>query len=200
MEKEDCPICMCELENPVLLPCCQHLFCGGCILKCSETKNSCPMCRSVIHFQNVTSIVSKDKHSKKDTRYIPNKPKSKQDCLIDLIKRELQYNPRKKFIVFSSYDETFDLIRNDFKTGDISFVELTGTKAMKNKRLNSYRNGDTSVIFLNSKTNCAGINLQETTDIILYHDMDEMYETQIIGRANRIGRKEDLTVHRFIYV
>ena len=54
---------------------------------------------------------------------------------------------------------------------------------------------NTQVIFLNSKYNGAGINLQEATDIILYHEMNFNTETQIIGRANRIGRKIPLNVH-----
>ena len=51
------------------------------------------------------------------------------------------------------------------------------------------------MIFLNSNCNGAGINLQEATDIILYHKMTETTQNQIIGRANRIGRLECLNVH-----
>ena len=43
---------------------------------------------------------------------------------------------------------------------------------------------------LNYINNGAGINLQEATDIILYHEMNEDLSTQIIGRANRIGREK----------
>ena len=38
------------------------------------------------------------------------------------------------------------------------------------------------MLCLNSINNGAGINLQETTDIILYHKMSPQIETQIIGR------------------
>ena len=51
------------------------------------------------------------------------------------------------------------------------------------------------MIFLNSNFNGAGINLQEATDIILYHEMPLNVQNQIIGRANRIGRTEALNVH-----
>jgi SNF2 family DNA or RNA helicase len=61
--------------------------------------------------------------------------------------------------------------------------------------LNSFKTGETEVIFLNSRYCCAGINLQDATDIILYHEMNFNAETQIIGRANRIGRKVSLNVH-----
>ena len=52
-----------------------------------------------------------------------------------------------------------------------------------------------TINFLNSRNNGAGINLQECTDIILYHRMEDSTTTQILGRANRIGRTEELNVH-----
>jgi SNF2 family DNA or RNA helicase len=65
----------------------------------------------------------------------------------------------------------------------------------REKRLKSFRERDTSVIFLNSTFNGAGINLQEATDIILYHEMSTDTQNQILGRANRIGRQKPLQVH-----
>ena len=42
----------------------------------------------------------------------------------------------------------------------------------------------------------AGLNLQETTDIILFHDLSIEREQQVLGRALRLGRKNPLVVHR----
>ena len=47
--------------------------------------------------------------------------------------------------------------------------------------------------------NGAGINLEMATDIILYHEMPLAIREQVIGRALRIGRKEDLTVHNLVF-
>ena len=44
----------------------------------------------------------------------------------------------------------------------------------------------------------AGINLQEATDIIMYHSISSEHRRQIIGRANRIGRTCELTVHNLV--
>ena len=65
----------------------------------------------------------------------------------------------------------------------------------RDKIIHDYKFQDTNVLCLNSVNNGAGINLQETTDIILYHKMQPHMETQIIGRSNRIGRKTNLSVH-----
>ena len=64
--------------------------------------------------------------------------------------------------------------------------------------LNYFKEGKIKVLFLNSNNNGAGINLQEATDIIMYHGIDKQHRQQIIGRANRIGRICDLTVHNLV--
>jgi SNF2 family DNA or RNA helicase len=74
-------------------------------------------------------------------------------------------------------------------------VEIKGHVKTIEKNLEYYRSGIIKVLFLNSNTSAAGINLQGTTDIILYHQMSTNNENQIIGRANRIGRDIDLDVH-----
>jgi SNF2 family DNA or RNA helicase len=78
---------------------------------------------------------------------------------------------------------------------DISFIEVKGGVDERKKNIKSFKSGNIQVIFLNSRFNGAGINLQESSDIIVYHRMDNSTLNQIIGRANRIGRIESLNVH-----
>jgi SNF2 family DNA or RNA helicase len=191
---EDCSICYNNLEDPVLLPKCQHLFCGACILEWYKTKNTCPLCRSQEDLNSLIYI--KDGKDEKKIDEAETKLMSKPKTIINVIKNQ---DNNSKFIIFSDYDETFNQLKTLFLENEIKWIELTGTSITKNKKLKSFKEGDISVIFLNSKINCAGINLEECTDIILYHDMDYNVQTQIIGRANRIGRKTNLTVHKFQY-
>ena len=72
---------------------------------------------------------------------------------------------------------------------------LKGSTKTIQKNIDMFKTGKLQVIFLNSNFNGAGINLQETTDMILYHKMPQSTYRQIIGRAERIGRKESLRVH-----
>ena len=50
-------------------------------------------------------------------------------------------------------------------------------------------------MFLNTQNNASGVNLQESTDIILYHEMSENTMQQVVGRALRLGRNIPLSVH-----
>lgn len=116
---------------------------------------------------------------------------SKAETIVQIINDK----PDGKFIVFSGHDESFDLIKKSFKDNDTAYVEIKGGRESREKKLAMYQTGDVNTIFLNAKFNGAGINLEMTTDIIIYHDMDPLVEIQLIGRANRVGRVGALTIH-----
>jgi SNF2 family DNA or RNA helicase len=127
-------------------------------------------------------------------RQLPKRKQTKQEKIIDIINS----NPNGKYIVFSSFDETLTIIRNTLKDDDIEFTEISGTMSSRSKKIDNFKYGGTNVLFMNSMSNGAGINLQEATDLILYHRMPEDLETQIIGRAHRIGRRLSLNVHHLV--
>lgn len=184
-----CPICYSSIEKPVMEPKCQNIFCGSCLLNWLKNNMSCPYCRSKVDSKELVYINSSiSENNKNDTKI---ELLTKQDQLIKIIKSK----PDGKFIVFSSHDETFTNIRLILKSENISFTEIKGTFNSRDKHIQDFKDGKIPVIFLNSGYNGSGINLQESTDIILYHDMSVDTQSQIIGRANRIGRTLPLTVH-----
>lgn len=198
---EDCSICYSELQDPVLLPCCQNIFCGPCIVKWMESNKSCPLCRSNIDiklltciYKNNESVAMKKQSEKneKDVKEIKTKPKT----VLDIVQYGLQ--EKKKFLIFSMYDESFSIIRRELDDNKIDFVEISGTKAMRDAKLKRFKEGKVNIVFLNSRFNGAGINLEMATDIILYHEMPPAIEEQVIGRALRIGRECNLTIHHLV--
>jgi hypothetical protein len=183
----DCNICLEPISNPVMESKCQNIFCGSCLLKWLENKTTCPLCRENITPDQLIYI------TQCKLTNIPLKIKqleTKINTIINLIK-----NKEGKFIIFSEWDQTFIPIRNILLTNNINFIELKGTVKERQTNLNNFKFGNIKVIFLNSHFNGSGINLQEATDIIIYHEMNTSTLNQIIGRANRIGRTEPLSIH-----
>ncbi len=120
--------------------------------------------------------------------------------------------PEKDFrssTIQSQFLKTCDVSVTDFKIEPFTMVIFGGAGDLsqrlllpslfhlfgEEKLIKEFKSGKTRVIFLNSRNNGAGINLQECTDIILYHQMETSTTTQILGRANRIGRTDELNVH-----
>ena len=47
MERDECPICTCELDGTLAtLGCCKKIMHVECLVKCMKVKLSCPMCRA----------------------------------------------------------------------------------------------------------------------------------------------------------
>ena len=85
--------------------------------------------------------------------------------------------------------------KNNTFWGDINCSVLKGSMATIEKRINEFKNGKIKVLLMNSESYCAGMNLQCTTDVIIYHNLNSDIEKQAIGRAQRIGRTSKLNVH-----
>jgi hypothetical protein len=188
---EDCSICYDNIKNHTMVSCCQNIFCGDCIMKWLQTNhNTCPLCRHVIRPSDLSFIGNEEK--KEDES---DQKKTKKKTVIDIINNCVETN--RKVILFSSYDETFDIIRKDLDDNKIEFAELSGQRSVRESKLENFTSGRINVIFLNSRFNGAGINLEVADDIILYHRMSEGLKKQVLGRALRIGRKESLVIHEF---
>lgn len=184
-----CCICMAKLTEPILEPNCHNLFCGKCLLTWLQKSQNCPLCRNKIDTTKLIYLKNNNSGSSKDVEQNENQTQIQRTLSIILKNRE------GKFLIFSSYDASFSPICSLLLENNISFSEIKGNSKLREKKLENFRNGSTQVIFLNSSFNSAGINLQETTDIILYHEMPSSTQNQIIGRANRIGRVRALNVH-----
>jgi hypothetical protein len=56
-EREKCPVCLEKLgETNIFITKCGHTFCGECILRNNQFRNSCPLCRN----QMVTNVTGAD--------------------------------------------------------------------------------------------------------------------------------------------
>ena len=209
--EEDCTICYSTINDPILIPCCQNIFCGNCIMKWMDTNKSCPMCRSsinvkeLVYVKNDVNDVNDVNDTKDDEKVCENQGSkkveinklSKQDKVLEIISTGLFEN--KKFLIFSMYDESFLIIRRVLDNHNIDFVEISGSKATRDSKIRKFKENKVNVVFLNSRFNGAGINLETATDIILYHEMPSGIKDQVIGRALRIGREKSLTIHNLVF-
>jgi SNF2 family DNA or RNA helicase len=196
MLNDNCIICCEKFKNPVLEPNCQNLFCGECLLTWLQRKDSCPTCRVRVNPRNLIYVEMREnaEGSSEETKFNNDVRMTKLQKVLDIIEN----NESGKFLVFSEYDSTFYPMCDALREKDIGFMEMKGSVKTRERNIELFKTGKIPVLFLNSTYNAAGINLTEATDIILCHQMTESQETQIIGRANRIGRTQKLKVHHLL--
>lgn len=185
----NCSICYEKFKEPVVEPFCQNIFCGSCIFKWLKTNQNCPFCRKEIDLKQLIYIATKEDKQEKKIDVC-----TKEDKILELINSGTD----KKFVIYSSWNETFTLIRSVLDSRNIPYLELKGEPNNKFEKMQKFKKGQINVAFLNSRNETAGINIQETTDLILYHKLSDGDYQQILEKANRIGRTKHLTVHHLV--
>lgn len=201
-ESSTCPICYDKVNNITLCGNCNTKFCLECItmwLASSSGKCQCPFCRSEITNQSL--IIVSDKCVNPEKKKV-NVLKSKLENLNSIVKDRL--NNKAKILIFSKYDGSFKDIKSKLISSQIEFSQILGSATRINNVVENYnRDFDDpkaiNVLLLNSQHFGSGLNLQNSSDIILYHHMSDELTNQVVGRAQRPGRVGKLNIWRLCY-
>ena len=86
----------------------------------------------------------------------------------------------------------------DLNNNNITYAELKGNTSHMVNILNDFRNSKIKVILLNTLYAGSGIDISFATDVIIYHQMG-LHKNQAIGRAQRVGRVNQLYIHNLCY-
>lgn len=185
-----CPICMYDIEHPIMLSC-THSYCASCIVKWISTNMNCPECRCKIDTDNMISVVNEN-----DCQPVAEKKSTlnKIDTLMEII----QKNPNGKYLIFSKYDSGFLKLMTKLIECDITCSELKGNTSHMMNVLEKFKSGKLKVILLNTHFAGSGIDISYATDVIIYHSMG-LEKHQAIGRAQRVGRTDTLNIHYLCY-
>lgn len=197
VDNETCAICYETMSAPTCVPCCKHFFCGGCILESLKRNTACPFCRAKISVQELKIITKKDgRRSKKVDETLNNELLHKPEALLKLITD----NATGRFIVFSRYENPFAKIENLLTEHNIRVAQVKGNKDVIYSLLDKFKKNEIRVLLLNSEHFATGMNLEAASHVVLYHgNMTPNERQQIIGRAQRLGRTDSLTVVQMLH-
>jgi hypothetical protein len=193
--KESCPICLEDFESvvPGVLPCCNQLYCIACL---AQIKNTCPTCRTTFTMDKINVIMNDGVDKNKKQNEVKEKSQiTKIDALIKLLKDK----PKGRFLLFSNYDQTFENLKQRMTEEGIKFSRVIGSGSVVNKTIQRFTDGEIRVLMLNAINYGSGLNLQMATDIVIYHQLSLELETQVIGRAQRLGRDTELNVYYLLH-
>ena len=195
VKDEICAICFEEPKVPTFVLCCERLFCGSCIINCIQRNPSCPLCRSALDFKRIRQLDT-DNSSNSEVKEVEpeqKKPK-KKDALLKLI---TETNGR--FLIFNRYDNPFLEIEGELLQRGIRVATVKGNKDHISNTLKQFEKGEIQVLLMNSMQAGVGMDLKSATHIVLMHAMKLEEEKQIIGRAIRLGRTEQLNLVRLLH-
>ena len=111
-------------------------------------------------------------------------------------------NPVKKYLIFTEYESALNSkITSILDKYGLTYARIRGSSVSISSMVETYRQADDkiNVLLINSKYFGSGLNLENTSDIIILHKMQADIEMQVIGRAQRYGRKTNLNVWKLYY-
>jgi hypothetical protein len=105
-----------------------------------------------------------------------------------------------KTVVVSNYEESLSFIAACIEKAGLLVFHLGGSSDNISHTLSKFENTDNSVLLINSRKHCAGMNLHFCTDLIYFHKInDPNIEGQVAGRIQRIGRVYNARLHFILY-
>jgi SNF2 family DNA or RNA helicase len=198
--EETCGICIDTMAIPTMVHCCKMLYCYECINDWMTTygNKTCPYCRHPITSKDLDTIITVPAATGGEGaggEESSDEIKSKDDTIGQLFKRGITTGEFKKVLIFTEHDASIDNIEKVLDKQGVKYISYRRSVSGFTNIV-KYIEGDVQVVILNSVSHGAGLNLQKTSDVILYHKMSPGLELQAIGRAQRPGREEALRIWR----
>jgi hypothetical protein len=205
LKDEPCMICLEKLDSCTVTPCCQNLACSTCLLTwiISVRNNNhrgnspCPCCRANISTDQLRYINSQVSTINVVSSLVNpidpavrRSPYTKEGTISKLVKA----NGASKFLIYSKARQNRNIAREIGTTA----ATVEGTQSEKERVIANYKTGATKCIFLNPTSMAPGLNLENTTDIVVYEKVSSAVMLQILGRALRLTRPADMKL--FVHI
>lgn len=199
-DNDVCSICYDEIENKTITKCCQNPFCFKCIHIWLSKRAVCPLCKDRMTGTDMYVISENAGPSKiiEEEMIDENEFSEKWEKAKNF---EILIKKKKgaKMLVFSNYESTFTNIIPVLQRNGVRYDFIKGNGAQINAIVNRYMGNQLDVLLVNARYYATGMNLENTSDIVMFHKFETQMEQQVIGRAHRFGRTEPLNVHYLLH-
>lgn len=200
-DSDMCPVCCDEIENCTITRCCNNSFCFECITKSISLLKTCPVCRATMR-QDDLIVVTDTAGGEKEPE---QKKIEKRDAFQHIIDANKKWSEETghacKYLVYSDSYYSLDNGYSVLYENGIRSAVIKGSIGAVTNTINKYRENtnELQALMVNSRYAASGMNLENTTDVVIWHSMERNKIAQIIGRAQRPGRKLPLRVHFLSY-
>jgi len=173
--------------------CCGITFCTPCLSAWFEKISRCPRCCKEV--KRGHPFLEQD-DDPIDVSTGAATPKDKMETFHEILKKEIA-RENFRILVFSDMTGTFIKVQEILKKENLPLAEIEGNQYTMDRAIADYKSGKRPVLLVDSQSYGAGMNMEMTTCVIIMHKTEREY--QIIGRAQRLGRKDRLYVHHLAY-
>lgn len=196
---DDDDVCCICLENTcvkAVVPCCAAKMCLVCIARWVLQNFSCVLCRRPLTFS--------DLHVIEDQGPITEDVDETYDYGVHLSKLQnleviLFAHAGAKALIYSDHDKNFDDICDCLTKIGKTYDFVRGGPRQISNTVEAYKDDRIDVLLINSSHYGGGLNLENTTDVLMFQALNTEVEKQVIGRAQRMGRTSNLRVWHILH-
>ena len=107
----------------------------------------------------------------------------------------------RRFLIFIAQDRAREELCSCLTQSGVQWSDLVKkVRSIRNSTLAAFKSGTTNVLVMRSAVDCAGLNFEYVSDVILMSRVIEPeHEQQAIGRLQRLGRDYPAQVHYIRY-
>ena len=211
----ECPVCICDIENKVVLDCCKNVMCFSCIITSLLSRVNCPICRKEINVKDDLILISDDIMIEEEEKHIidyldfnsvfgESNLISKNENFEKLIKHIITINQSKniktKLMICYGYDnyndnKNIEKIFNTLLDNNIRFenwYNVFSGYRRSTEIINQYTKEDLiDCLIISNKSKQSNYLFDTTTDIIFYDNSvyDEIKDYTINISSGMIRKK-----------
>lgn len=142
-------------------------------------------------YRNQSNLITTKLESLADISTLQYKEKYLEN---DIVEKMLE-DKTSKWLIFNDNGNVLVKYQSFLQTKEIKSLMLDGgNQKLIEKTIKDYKEGDVQVLLLNSMIEGAGMNLENTTHLLFMHKTEEKFIEQVMGRAQRFGRKLPLNI------
>ena len=199
--REDCPICLENLHNPVITAC-AHVFGSECIERVIETQHRCPMCRAEpLELESLVRPAVDLGETSDQPDIDTDTSSSKIEALLSILKASSK-KPGTKTVIFSQWTSFLNIIQAQLEANGYRYARIDGTMRanQRDASLTALETDPECTIMLASLAVCSvGLNLVAANQVILADSWwAPAIEDQAVDRVHRLGQKKATTVWRLV--
>lgn len=192
-----CPLCADSYDTllrRVTTKCCSTMFHLDCLKTwlLKTCPGQCPTCCSDCSEQDGFTDSTQDIVSSPVACGLNDKMEEFKMILENEVSR-----PDFRILIFSDMTGTFLKVCPILKEREIQYAEIEGNQYTMDRAMADYKSGKKPVLLVDAQSYGAGMNMEMTSAVIIMHKTER--EPQVIGRAQRLGRKDELHVHHLLY-
>jgi hypothetical protein len=199
-QESRCGVCY-EEAIVVAIPACKclEIYCSTCIERWIKKGGTCPTCRKRMEIEDIKynlqkSIISNPVYE--NVADVISKSKSKKSAIAAIAEFCKNDTKQHRVLIYSVMSSFKELV-NIMKTSGICYQILQGNVYKLSKTLREFKSIDPIFLILNSDDLVYNMNLQECTEIIIYHATSEA--SKLYKYIQRSIRETPLTVYHFTY-